>query len=124
MQGPLCGCPLCLSLFFTVVFLGSEGSLLILSQKQNESENPEQNYKYTTIKIRLAYAVYLVLQKSIPSLSTEDVADSELEYVKRKICYQTVKPDYPGPAPATTLYPCKTPICIDRYESCYLSIGK
>lgn len=63
---------------------------------------------------------HLLLKEIIPSLSTENVANSELKQVKREKEYDTIKPDYSGPAPADALYPCKAPVSIDSDDSSHL----
>lgn len=67
---------------------------------------------------------HLVLQKIIPSLAAENVANCKLEQIKWHVSNQTVKPDYTSPAPAAPLYTSKTPICINCYQRGYLPFAE
>ena len=53
----------------------------------------------------------------VPSLATEEVADDELEEVKRDVGYNAVYPDHTGPSPSDSTDPCKAPVCVDSKYS-------
>lgn len=65
--------------------------------------------------------MYLVLQKIVPCLPTEHVANAELEDVEREVSDDTVEPDDAGPAPATPFDLRKAPVRVNSYQGRNLS---
>lgn len=60
---------------------------------------------------------YMRNEDVVPSLATEEVADDELEDVKRDVGYNAVYPDHTSPSPSDSTDPCKTPVCVDSKYS-------
>lgn len=55
---------------------------------------------------------YLVLEKVIPGLATERIADDEFKDIKRDVGNDTENPDHSSPSPSTALDSGKSPVCV------------
>ena len=72
-------------------------------------------------KIFVEEKTYLVLQKIIPCLPTQHVANAELEDVEREVSDNAVEPDNARPAPSAPLDLRKRPVRVNSYQRRYLS---